>query len=232
MEDQILAAAATLFAEQGYATTSTRELAARVGVRSASIYYHFPSKEAILRRICADSLSRITSAAAAVAAPEPSVESFAQLVEAHVLAALRDRDMHATMLIELRRLSSSERDEVLVARDRHEQLLRAEVERMQRAGHFRRDLDARLVTLALLNLLNWTIFWFREGGSLDERTLASAFTRLFLEGALADGAGRAVPSADQVLAPAARAAGPAPDPARDAVAAGRRGDRTNPTVET
>jgi AcrR family transcriptional regulator len=198
MEHQILAAAAALFAERGYATTSTRELAARVGVRSASIYYHFPSKGAILRRICADSLARITSAASSVAEPEPSVASFSRMIEAHLLAALKDRDMHATMLIELPRLPEGERNEVRGARDRHEELLRTEVERMQAAGLFRADMDPRLLTLALLNLLNWTIFWFREGGSLDERTLATAFAQLFLEGALADGAGRAAAASGPV----------------------------------
>jgi AcrR family transcriptional regulator len=190
MEDQILAAAAALFAEQGYATTSTRELAARVGVRSASIYYHFPSKEAILHRICSDSLARITSAAGSATAAEPSVESFARMIEAHMRAVLRDRDMHATMLVELRRLSPDVQAEVLAARQRHEDLVRTEVVRLQKQGLFRADMEPRVVTLALLNLLNWTIFWFREGGPLDAGALADVFTRLFLEGVLTDGAGR------------------------------------------
>jgi AcrR family transcriptional regulator len=194
MEDQILATAGKLFAEQGYASTSTRELAARVGVRSASIYYHFQSKEAILHRICADSLARITAATASSSAPEPSVESFAQMIRAHLITALSDREMHATMLIELRRLSGDEQKDVLAARDRHEELLRHEVERMQGAGLLREDMDSRLITLSLLNLLNWTIFWYREGGPLDPEALATAFATLFLQGALADGS--TVPGSD------------------------------------
>jgi AcrR family transcriptional regulator len=187
MEDQILATAATLFAEHGYASTSMRELAARVGVRSASVYYYFPSKEAILRRICADSLSRITASAASAVSATPSVASFTSMIEAHLTTALTDREMHATMLIELRRLSPEERQEVLAARDRHEQLLRSEVERMQNAGLIRSDMDSSLITLGLLNLLNWTIFWYRDGGSSDPRSLASTFATLFLSGALAGG---------------------------------------------
>jgi AcrR family transcriptional regulator len=187
MEDQILMVAGRLFAERGYASTSTRELAARVGVRSASIYYHFESKEAILRRICADSLARITAAAASTSGPEPSVESFTRLIRAHLTTALRDREMHATMLIELRRLSGDQQADILAARDRHEGLLRHEVERMQDAGLLRGDMESRLITLSLLNLLNWTIFWYREDGSLDPESLATAFATLFLHGALADG---------------------------------------------
>ena len=45
---QILDAAGGLFAENGYAGTSTRAIAERVGVRQASLYYHFAGKDDIL----------------------------------------------------------------------------------------------------------------------------------------------------------------------------------------
>jgi AcrR family transcriptional regulator len=46
--EEILDAAAALFAEHGYAGTSTRSIAERVGVRQASLYYHFAGKDEIL----------------------------------------------------------------------------------------------------------------------------------------------------------------------------------------
>jgi len=46
--DQVLDAAAALFAEHGYAGTSTRAIAERVGIRQASLYYHFAGKDEIL----------------------------------------------------------------------------------------------------------------------------------------------------------------------------------------
>jgi AcrR family transcriptional regulator len=49
--EEILDAAAELFAERGYAATSTRTIAERVGIRQASLYYHFPSKEQILAEL-------------------------------------------------------------------------------------------------------------------------------------------------------------------------------------
>lgn len=47
----ILGAAADLFARQGYAGTSTREIAAAVGLRQPSLFHYFSSKEAILEGI-------------------------------------------------------------------------------------------------------------------------------------------------------------------------------------
>jgi hypothetical protein len=36
-----------LFIQKGYTATSMREIAAEVGIGKATIYYHFPDKEAI-----------------------------------------------------------------------------------------------------------------------------------------------------------------------------------------
>ncbi|MEU7873431.1 helix-turn-helix domain-containing protein [Dactylosporangium sp. NPDC049140] len=49
--EEILDAAAELFAERGYAATSTRMIAEMVGVRQASLYYHFSTKEQILAEL-------------------------------------------------------------------------------------------------------------------------------------------------------------------------------------
>ena len=45
--DEILDASSELFTTQGFATTSTHQIADAVGIRQASLYYHFPSKAEI-----------------------------------------------------------------------------------------------------------------------------------------------------------------------------------------
>lgn len=45
--EEILDAASELFTRQGFATTSTHQIADAVGIRQASLYYHFPSKTEI-----------------------------------------------------------------------------------------------------------------------------------------------------------------------------------------
>lgn len=46
--DQVLDAAGRLFVTRGFAATSTREIAETVGIRQASLYYHFAGKDEIL----------------------------------------------------------------------------------------------------------------------------------------------------------------------------------------
>jgi AcrR family transcriptional regulator len=48
---QILAAAATLFREQGYKATTLRDIAKRLGMGAGSLYYHFASKDEILQEV-------------------------------------------------------------------------------------------------------------------------------------------------------------------------------------
>jgi AcrR family transcriptional regulator len=49
--DEILAAAARLFAEFGYEKTSFAAIANEVGMQRASLYHHFPNKDALLLEI-------------------------------------------------------------------------------------------------------------------------------------------------------------------------------------
>ncbi|HEY9353763.1 MAG TPA: TetR/AcrR family transcriptional regulator [Nocardioides sp.] len=46
--EQILGTAARLFVTQGFSATSTRQIADAVGIRQASLYYHFSGKDDIL----------------------------------------------------------------------------------------------------------------------------------------------------------------------------------------
>jgi AcrR family transcriptional regulator len=51
---RIQSVALELFAEQGYEKTSLREIAERLGVTKAALYYHFKSKEDIVRSFTED----------------------------------------------------------------------------------------------------------------------------------------------------------------------------------
>lgn len=51
--DQILDVCARLFTQYGYAATSTRDIAEAVGIRQASLYYHFAGKPGILEELLA-----------------------------------------------------------------------------------------------------------------------------------------------------------------------------------
>ena len=57
--DRILDAAIDLFAEVGYDKTGIRHIAARLGMTSAALYYHFRNKEEILVALAEDICAKI-----------------------------------------------------------------------------------------------------------------------------------------------------------------------------
>jgi AcrR family transcriptional regulator len=55
--DEILDAAGELFTTRGYAGTSTRMIAEAVGIRQASLYHHFKTKDDILEALLQDTVA-------------------------------------------------------------------------------------------------------------------------------------------------------------------------------
>jgi AcrR family transcriptional regulator len=56
---RIQSVAVELFGEQGYEKTSLREIAERLGVTKAALYYHFKSKEDIVRSLLDDYFGKL-----------------------------------------------------------------------------------------------------------------------------------------------------------------------------
>lgn len=179
---KLLGTAAQLFWENGFAATSTRQLSDRLGIQKSSLYHHIKGKDDLLYRISLQSLDHIQQAVLTAIATSPVETRLRAVIRAHLQTALSERDMHATMLTELRSMSPERRKEVLDRRDGYERILTEVVRVEQSAGHLRPELDTRLATLALLNLLNWTIFWFKEGGEQDIESLADFFFEIYTRG--------------------------------------------------
>jgi AcrR family transcriptional regulator len=184
----IIDTAARLFRERGFSDTTTRELGEAVGIRGPSIYHHFETKQDLLFGVCRESLRRLDEAMARLPVDGSPEQRIRALIHIHVATIVRDRDLHAAMLIEMRALTGERRAAVVESRDAYERLVRSPIEAAQAAGYIRGDMSARQLTLFLLGLLNWTIFWFRESGTLDADHLADMLTELFLDGATATSA--------------------------------------------
>jgi AcrR family transcriptional regulator len=87
--EQILEAAAALFVDQGFSATSTRAIAERVGIRQASLYYHFAGKDDMLLELLCTSVRPSLDTARALedtaAEPAPTLYALA-MADAHTLA--------------------------------------------------------------------------------------------------------------------------------------------------
>ncbi|KUH94935.1 hypothetical protein AU187_15065 [Mycobacterium sp. IS-1556] len=155
--ERILAAALRLFAEQGFAGTSVRQIAAAVGVTDAALYSHFPSKQAILNRLIESmgpptpELLGFDASDAVEAGPRVAISAAVD----RLLAYWSQPDIRMFSAVLLREESrASTAIHVAGAIEAAREALTPVFARWQEAGQLRTDLPARQIVWELIAPLN------------------------------------------------------------------------------
>jgi AcrR family transcriptional regulator len=154
---EVLDAAAICFAEKGYLGASTREIAERLGIRAASLYYYLPSKDAALFAVCKLSvLDFIDNLREIIAGPEPGPERLRAAVANHLLP-LRSHpaaDYIRVFVLHRHELPDGPRQEVGRLAHTYQELIRQIFVDGIANGEFAADLNPELATLGFLGLCN------------------------------------------------------------------------------
>ncbi len=184
----LLRAAARLFRQNGFSATSTRDIAAAVGMRSGSPFYHFENKEALLaavmeegmQRALAHQRARMAEAVAASPAPLSARECLRVLVRGHFDNLLGPESDHIpVMLYEWRVLSDEQKHAVNQLKDEYEAVWVPVLQALRRDGAL--GGDQRVARLMLFGALNWTAQWFVPGGPASLDDLTDTTLQLFLK---------------------------------------------------
>jgi TetR/AcrR family transcriptional regulator, fatty acid metabolism regulator protein len=149
---RILEAAVRAFARKGYHACRVGEIASEAGVAYGLVYHYFTSKDEILETIFRDTWTQMLTAIEAV--EEEGVPAADQLrkVAAIVLRTWkRDPDLVRVLVREVTRSPHIQR-EVEEIEQAYAALQRI-VERGQKGGEFRTDVDARLAALIVYGAL-------------------------------------------------------------------------------
>ena len=135
---EITDASAKVFARRGYHGASTQDIADVLGMRQASLYYYFQSKEAALEAVCVSGLEDYAKRALAISKSDvTSSEKVAALVFQH-LAPLAERlDYTVVFLRERRFLPQPARKRIRAIEVRYERLIQRIIEQGIAGGEFR-----------------------------------------------------------------------------------------------
>jgi AcrR family transcriptional regulator len=180
---EITEAAAKVFAHRGYHGASTQDIADVLGMRQASLYYYFESKEAALEAVCANGAEDYAARADAVLKSDAACsEKVATLVLEHLAPQAERRDYTLAFLRERRFLPRPARERVNAIVRRYERLVERVIADGVASGEFRKDLDTRMATLALLGLGTSAALWYgREPGTTVER-IARSYIDILVRG--------------------------------------------------
>jgi TetR/AcrR family transcriptional regulator len=154
---RLLGAALSLFAQKGFAATSTRELAAAADCNISMIAHYFGSKEGLLRELIREQMA---GPGDELRAMQGSDESFEQKVERFVdyMVTKLDRD-HDFMRVVHREVVNGAKPEML---DEFGHIIGASlslftalVEEARQAGRVRAEIDPRLACLQLMGMIQF-----------------------------------------------------------------------------
>ena len=174
--EKILLAAAQTFAAKGYAQTSLKEICAAAGIQPASMYYHYPSKEALFATVHQLGMSQINQeldrTAARFADPWRRLEETC----ATALRFQLDRSALATVV----RVDTSQQlppklqRKINADRAAYEERFRAQIDALP----LHPAADRSLLRLALLGALNWTSVWYHGEGRLSPEEIGRELIRI------------------------------------------------------
>jgi AcrR family transcriptional regulator len=121
---EIHRAATELFSTQGYEKTSLREIAEQVGITKASLYYHYSSKQDLLRAIVGTFLDDMSRILGLVDDVPWSPETERELLAAYVDVVIAHRSTGPTLLRDIAAVLAAFGDDLdkLIAQSRRFQL--------------------------------------------------------------------------------------------------------------
>ncbi len=181
--DAIVDAAASVFAERGYHGASTQAIADVLGMRQASLYYYFASKEAALELVCEKGVDGFVETAEKIAARRDApLARLRALITSHLAPNETKRDYVKVFINERRYLPDASRRRIGRKGRRiercFEDVIRAGIE----DGSIRADTDVRLTMLAILGMCNSVINWRAADQSEDLGRAATELGKLVIGG--------------------------------------------------
>lgn len=182
---EIVSAAADFFAKQGYHTVGMREIAEAVGIRGASLYNHFSSKEeimyAIALRMTRDLQDLHMPLLDAAGTPK---ERLSNLMHAHIRSLAEHQTEHLVSLREQTALTPEHLAEITDIRKYYQRRVRDVIAAGVAAGEFH-TANPHQAAVAILDMMNGISWWLHSGQ--DVAALADTYTSYAVDGVLQSG---------------------------------------------
>jgi len=180
----ILRTAAQVFAEQGFAGASIRDISRATGVSLAGLYYYFESKQHLLYLIQSTTFTFVleTLRSRLQGLHEPA-ERLRLLVLNHIEYFLSHPNEMKVLSHEEDALGEPYAEKVQAIKRRYYALAREIFDSIAAEG-LAPGIHPRVAVLSLFGMMNWTYKWHKPGVDPDASELTTAIVGLFLHGVL------------------------------------------------
>jgi AcrR family transcriptional regulator len=184
--ETILNESADAFAEVGYPSATMAALAARCDVSKSLLYHYYPAKDAILFDLMHEYMQRLQSLVADVASRNlPAQQALAEVVRRFVREYETSRTRHIVLLNDVKFLPPPER-EIVIQQER--EVVQSFADLIV-ATYRIEPARAKVLTMSVFGMINWTFTWLKPGGPLSYAEFAETVVGM-LETGLSGGAER------------------------------------------
>jgi AcrR family transcriptional regulator len=186
--EQIRYAAAHLMRDQGYATTTLRQIADATGIKAGSIYYHFASKDDILLDVLETGMKMVTDSVKGrldrIGRDASARKLIAAAIEGHLLGLLAHGDFTSANTRVYAQLPEALKKRHRPSRRAYSKYWDRILETALRDGELRADMPVTFLRMLILGTLNWTVEWYEpsQHGTVEE--FAVLVTAVIFDGIL------------------------------------------------
>lgn len=176
--EEILSVAAHLIAQKGYNGVSFQEIANKVGIHKSTLFHYVNNKEQLLLRILEKSIDELNiyfeKLVNSELEPQMKLE---KAIDYHLTLLIKNVDNGNIYLNELRSLPKKTQVKYYGKRKQHRKNFERIIVEMQKKGYLK-GINAKIATLGLLGMLNWSFRWYKPGGPLTAREISKQFYRI------------------------------------------------------
>lgn len=184
MRESILAAAVQLFAEYGYHAAPLRDVARIAGIQAASIYHHFPNKQALLVEIMEVHMKHLnTQLEHIIREYQDPLQRLQEAISNHIRLHTTYKQEFFIIDTEIRALEGENRTFILALRDTYENLIQSILKDGMEHGVFR-YLDSKVVSYAIIAMCTQVATWFRPDGRLTTHQVITLYRQIITQGLL------------------------------------------------
>ena len=148
-------AAAAVFAGKGFHGASTRDIAEQLGIKQASLYYYFDSKEEALSEVCLLGISDYVSRMEAIATKDLAFEAkLLAAVNSHLTSYREKNEALKVYNDERLYLPEEQRTELKKSGSHYRELLEGMLVDARDNGQLHSDLDCHFAAQAVIAMCN------------------------------------------------------------------------------
>jgi AcrR family transcriptional regulator len=182
----ILDAAAKVFGAKGYANTTLADIAAEAGTKAGSLYYYFAGREELVEKVLEASLqitaNKVIHALAELPSDVNALQRLMTCIRVHVLSVLMLDIYSVAYHAVINEVPLNVKRHFIVIPRNYGKLWQDLIEKAQKEGDLREDLDPRLMRLLLFGSINWMFKWYKPGGTNSPEEILDHILAMFLTG--------------------------------------------------